>query len=286
MKNGSTTHMPAIFFGHGTPMNALADNVYTRAWQRMGRQVVAQFGKPRAIVVISAHWYTRGTYVTQSLKPPTIHDFGAFSDALFQIQYPAPGHPELAQRIVRLLEPSQTYVTDQWGLDHGAWSVLLKAFPDADIPVVQLSMDGMATPRMHFELGRRLSELRDENVLIVGSGNVVHNLSAVVRRPGVTPFDWAQRFHDHVRSSIESGQPDALIDHASFGRDARMSIPTPDHYLPLLYVLGARDEIDDVSFDTSWIEFGSLSMMSVAFGMKLDETPTPAADADSIGNSA
>ena len=257
-------------------MNVLADNIYTQSWQRIGAQVMAEFGKPRAIVLISAHWYTRGTAVCDAAQPETIHDFGAFPQALFDIQYPAPGDPVLAKRIVEMLAPFNAVPSKQWGLDHGAWSVLVKAFPEADIPVLQLSVNGLADGATHFEIGRKLASLRDEGVLILASGNIVHNLGAVIRRPNVPGFEWAQRFHDAVKEAIVTDRPKVLMDYALLGRDAMMSVPTPDHYWPLLYAMGARLPDDVISFDTDLLEYGSLSMLSVACGMAI-RAPAPVA---------
>lgn len=250
-------------------MNVLADNIYTQSWQRIGAQIIVEFGKPRAIVMISAHWYTRGTAVCDAAQPETIHDFGAFPQALFDIQYPASGDPVLAQKVVELLAPFNAVPSKQWGLDHGAWSVLVKAFPDADIPVVQISVNGLADGATHFGIGQKLAQLRDDGVLILASGNIVHNLGAVIRRPNVPPFEWAERFHDMVKDAIVRDRPKVLIDYTMLGRDAEMSVPTPDHYWPLLYAIGARLPEDVISFDTDHLEFGSLSMLSVACGMDL-----------------
>ncbi|HWW26645.1 MAG TPA: 4,5-DOPA dioxygenase extradiol [Caulobacter sp.] len=256
------SRMPVIFFGHGSPMIALETNDTTKTWRAMG----AAIGKPKAILCISAHWLTQGVAVTAMAAPRTIHDFGAsFPKALFDVQYPAPGSPELAARVRNLLAP-QPVVLDQqaWGLDHGTWSVLSKVYPDADVPVVQLSMDAARPPEWHFELARRLAPLRDEGVLIVGTGNIVHNLPAMnwgERR--CAPYDWSQRFNDYVKQAIVDDAPGRAVDFASQGADAVRSVPTPDHYWPLLYVLGARLPGDVASFAPDHIEHGSLSMTSV-----------------------
>jgi 4,5-DOPA dioxygenase extradiol len=253
--------LPAIFFGHGSPMIALETNDTTRTWAAMAEAI----GKPKGIVCISAHWLTRGTAVTAMPRPRTIHDFGAFPQALFDVQYPAPGDPALAARVRDLLNPTPV-VLDQkdWGFDHGTWSVLVKAYPKADVPVVQLSIDATQPPAWHFELGRRLAPLRDEGVLIMGTGNIVHNLPAMNwGARDCPPFDWAARFNDHIRQAIIDDAPERVIDYEAMGHDAALSVPTPDHYWPLLYVMGARLPGDRPVFSPDHIEHGSLSMTSV-----------------------
>ncbi|MGH8446867.1 MAG: 4,5-DOPA dioxygenase extradiol [Solimonas sp.] len=254
--------MPAIFFGHGSPMIALETNATTAAWQRIG----AGFARPKAIVCVSAHWCTRGTAVTAMPQPRTIHDFGAFPQALFDVQYPAPGSPELAARVQALLAPLPVALDERsWGFDHGTWSVLCKVYPDADVPVVQLSMDISQPPTVHYEIGRRLAPLRDEGVLIVGTGNVVHNLGLMNWDPATPPYDWAQRFHDYVRDALADDAPQRLVDYRERGRDAQLSVPSPDHYWPLLYAAGARRSGDRARFEVERVEHGSLSMLSVVF---------------------
>jgi 4,5-DOPA dioxygenase extradiol len=251
--------MPAVFFGHGSPMIALETNDTTRAWAATAEAI----GKPKAILCISAHWLTRGVAVTAMAQPKTIHDFGAsFPKALFDVQYPAPGSPELAARVRDLLSPLPVALDEsQWGLDHGTWSVLRKAYPNADVPVVQLSMDASKPPSWHYEMGRKLRPLRDEGVLIVGTGNIVHNLGAMNwgERYAV-PFDWAERFNAAIKAAVASDQPQGAVDYADLGKDAALSVPNPDHYWPLLYVLGARDPGDQAVFGPDHIEHGSLSM--------------------------
>jgi len=255
--------MPAIFFGHGNPMNALTQNAYTRAWNKIG----AELPRPKAILCVSAHWYAPFTALTGMLSPRTIHDFGGFPRELFEFSYPAPGDPALAMRVRELLEPIDAGIDQQWGLDHGTWSVLAHVFPDAGVPVVQLSIDETKPPEFHFEAGKMLAQLRDENVLVIGSGNVVHNLHAYAwgRHPA-EPFDWAVRFDARVRELLSSGDMMPLVDYESLGRDALLSAPTPDHYLPLLYIAGMRRDGDDVSFPVTGMDGGSISMLSVRFG--------------------
>ncbi|MGP1676717.1 MAG: 4,5-DOPA dioxygenase extradiol [Burkholderiales bacterium] len=255
--------MPIIFFGHGSPMNTLARNQYTEAWRKLGATVP----KPKAILAISAHWFTCGTAVTAMTSPKTIHDFGGFPQALFDIQYPAPGDPGLAARVRDLLAPVAVQLDESWGLDHGTWSVLAHAFPDAGIPVVQLSMDGTKPARFHYELGRQLAPLREEGVLIVGSGNVVHNLMLMQRGAGMPAYDWAQRFNGKVRAALASADHQTLIDFEHLGEDARLSVPTPEHYLPLLYIAALQAEGETMAFIMDGYEAGSLGMLTAAAGM-------------------
>ena len=255
--------MPAIFFGHGNPMNALADNAFTRAWRSIG----AEIGAPKAVVAISAHWYAPFTAVTAMVTPRTIHDFGGFPRELFEFAYPAPGSPAVAARVAELLPDVDVGLDRQWGLDHGTWSVLAHVFPDANVPVVQLSIDETQPPEFHFQIGKQLAPLRDEGVLVIGSGNVVHNLHAYAwgRHPA-EPFDWALRFEERVRQLLSADDNLPLVDYESLGRDALLSVPTPDHYLPLLYIAGMRDAGEAVSFPVAGIDGGSVSMLSVRFG--------------------
>ena len=255
--------MPVIFFGHGSPMNTLAHNQYTQAWRRLGESVP----KPKAILAVSAHWYTRGTAVTAMASLPTIHDFGGFPQALFDVQYPAPGDPNLAARVRDLLAPVEVHLDHSWGLDHGTWSVLVHAFPDAAIPVVQLSMDATRDTQFHYELGKRLAPLRDESILVIGSGNVVHNLRLMKRQEDAPPFDWAIRFNDKVRTYLASRNHEALIDFSRLGDDARLSVPTPEHYLPLVYVAALQSEGESMSLVVDGVENGSLGMLTAVAGV-------------------
>lgn len=256
--------MPALFFGHGNPMNAIEENAYTESWAAIGKRLP----KPKAILAISAHWYLPATLVTAMEKPRTIHDFGGFPRPLYEVEYPAPGSPELASRIQELAGDVAAVQRDQrsWGLDHGTWSVLCRVYPEADIPVVQLSIDETQEPAFHFELGRQLVPLRDEGVLVIGSGNLVHNLHTYAwgRHP-VEPFDWAVRFEKRARELLTAADFEPLIDYESLGNDALLSVPTPDHYLPLLYVLGLHRDSDRVSFPVEGVDGGSISMLSVEF---------------------
>ncbi|MCX7220858.1 4,5-DOPA dioxygenase extradiol [Undibacterium sp.] len=255
--------MPVLFIGHGSPMNALEDNAYTRAWESLGQTLP----RPKAILAISAHWLTNGTALTAMSKPKTIHDFGGFPQALFDMRYPAPGDPVLAARIAELLTPftdAPVQLDHDWGLDHGSWSVLAKIYPDASIPVLQMSLDMTLSPHAHFALGQRLAVLRDEGVLIIASGNVVHNLRRLDMRS--TGYDWAHRFNDAIREAILAGQFEQVIDYSAFGPDAALAVPTSEHFLPLLYVLGARIEAEPIQIFCDQIELGSISMLSLMLG--------------------
>ena len=257
------TVMPAIFFGHGNPMNAVTANGYTESWRRIG----AETPRPKAVLSISAHWYVPGTGVTVATAPRTIHDFGGFPDELYRVQYPAPGDPALARRVQDLLAPLEVNSDTDWGLDHGTWSVLAHVYPQADVPVVQLSIDESRPAAFHFEIGRRLAPLRADGVLIVGSGNLVHNLRTYAwgRHPQ-DPYDWAIRFEDSARQLIRAGDHKPLIAYDTLGPDAVLSIPTPDHYLPLLYVLGAAQQGEPITFPVEGVDGGSISMLAVQVG--------------------
>ena len=255
--------MPVIFFGHGNPMNAVRENDYTRGWAKIG----VSLSRPNAILSVSAHWYSSATAVTVSEKPRTIHDFGGFPRELYEIEYPAPGNPGLASRVQELLAPTSVALDEGWGLDHGTWSVLCHVFPQADVPVVQLSINETQPPKFHYELGKRLAPLRDEGVLIIGSGNLIHNLHTYAwGREAVEPFDWAIRFEQQARQFLLEGNDAPLVAYETLGRDAHLSAPTPDHYLPLLYVIGARDDDDHVTFPVEGIDGGSVSMLMVKIG--------------------
>jgi 4,5-DOPA dioxygenase extradiol len=255
--------LPAIFFGHGNPMNAIQRNHYTEAWSAIG----AALPRPRAVLAISAHWYVPETGITVTTAPRTIHDFGGFPRELFEVRYPAPGDPELARRVQQLLEPLPVRLDTTWGLDHGTWSVLCHVYPRADVPVVQLSIDETREAAFHYDLAKRLAPLRDEGVLVVGSGNLVHNLHAYAwGRHTVDPFDWAVRFEQSARQMLLAGEHRPLVEYEKLGRDALLSIPTPDHYLPLLYVLATRQEGEEVTFPVEGVDGGSISMLSVRVG--------------------
>lgn len=255
--------MPAIFFGHGSPLNALQVNDWTRAWAALGKSLPT----PRAVICVSAHWYRVGTAVTAMAAPATIHDFGGFPRELYEVSYPAPGDPALASRVAALLLPTAVELDHEWGLDHGTWSVLRHVFPRADVPVIQLSIDARQPPAFHFELGRKLAPLRDAGILVMGSGNIVHNLRVYSwRKYEVGALDWALRFEQEVRRLLESGNDVPLIDYESLGADAALAVPTPDHYLPFLYVLGQRTPGEPVRFPVEGIDGGSISMLTARIG--------------------
>jgi 4,5-DOPA dioxygenase extradiol len=259
----SPMRMPAIFFGHGNPMNALQTNRWTEGWRALGEAMP----RPRAIVCVSAHWYLPGTLVTTMPQPRTIHDFGGFPRPLYAVRYPAPGDPELFPRLRELLAPVEAGGDTEWGLDHGTWSVLVHVFPDADIPVVQLSIDETQPAQFHYELGQRLAPLREEGVLVMGSGNLVHNLHTYAwGKHDPEPFDWAVRFEEMARDQITRREHSPLIGYEALGRDAQLSAPTPDHYLPLLYILGTQQQDDAVSFPVEGIDGGSISMLTIQIG--------------------
>jgi 4,5-DOPA dioxygenase extradiol len=258
-----TALMPAVFFGHGNPMNALSKNGYTDGWSSIGKSIP----RPKAVVAVSAHWYITACAVTANLVPRTIHDFGGFPRELYQVQYPAPGSIELARRVKDVLAPVPVDLDESWGLDHGTWSVLRHVFPEADIPVVQLSIDERQSPPFHYEMGKQLSRLREEGILVIGSGNIVHNLHAYAwGRREVEPFDWAVRFENHVRALLIKGDDAQGVAYEKLGRDAMLCVPTPDHYLPLLYVLGLRKEDEQISFPVQGVDGGSVSMLAVQIG--------------------
>ncbi|WP_067706179.1 MULTISPECIES: 4,5-DOPA dioxygenase extradiol [unclassified Erwinia] len=260
----SQSRMPALFLGHGSPMNVLEENIYTETWRRLGETLP----RPRAIIAVSAHWYTRGTAVTAMETPRTIHDFGGFPQALFDTRYPAPGSPQLAQQIAEALSPVNVQMDREWGLDHGAWGVLIKMYPNADIPVVQLSVDGTQPPAFHFELGRKLAALREQGVMIVASGNVVHNLRMARWQGEAEAYPWATSFDAYVRENVAWEGAAAAHPLVNFMQHegAALSNPTPEHYLPLLYVLGSRTPNEAVSIPVEGVVMGSLSMLSVQVG--------------------
>ncbi|MFN8706331.1 MAG: 4,5-DOPA dioxygenase extradiol [Planctomyces sp.] len=251
--------MPAFFIGHGSPMNAIEDNVFIRGW----RDAMKEIPVPRAILCVSAHWLTRGTWVTAANVPRTIHDFRGFPRQLSEAQYPAPGSPKIAQSISESVSDVRIGLDQTWGLDHGAWSVLMPVFPKADIPVLELSIDERQPPGWHYELGRMLVGLRRRGVLIIGSGNIVHNLGMLNPRMPETGFDWADAFDDKLKSLIRKHDHRSLIEYTALGREAKLSVPTPDHFYPLLYTLGLQTRTDTVSIFNDQSVMGSISMTSV-----------------------
>jgi len=254
------TRMPAVFLGHGNPMNTLEHNVYTDAWHELGQSLP----RPRAVLAVSAHWYTRGVGVTAMAQPRTIHDFSGFPPELFAVEYPAPGDPQLAADVAGLLGTELAGLDDSWGLDHGTWSVLAHVYPDADVPVVQLSLDGTRDPDWHWDLASLLAPLRDDGVLVLGSGNIVHNLGRIAWGSN-QPADWNVRFDEHVRDALDANDRHALthyLDHP----DGKLACPTPEHYLPALYVAALRQVGEPVSTVVSGYDVGSLSMRSFQVG--------------------
>jgi len=250
----NTSKMPIVFFGHGSPTNVLEDNVATQSWKLIADSIE----RPKAILCISAHWCTHGTAVTAMQRPRTIHDFGR--------SLPAPGDPALAGRVAELLQPASVQMDQSWGLDHGAWAVFSKAWPNADIPIVELSIDMSQSDQWHYDIGKRLKPLRDEGILIAGSGDIVHNLGVMDWNEASLPYDWATRFNDYIKNCIVEDNPQGVLDYQARGMDAKQSVPTKDHFWPLLYVLGARDEGDKVRFVSDFIQYKSLSMTSIVFG--------------------
>jgi len=254
--------MPALFMGHGSPMNALEGNEFTLGWQSLTKNLP----KPKAILCVSAHWETRGTYVTAMEKPKTIHDFGGFPPELHAVQYPAPGSPELAKQAAGLIKKTEVGLDYEWGFDHGSWSVVKRMYPNADIPMIQLSLDHYKDPRWHYELARELGELRKKGILIIGSGNMVHNLRMLNWQNPGDKYDWAEEANTTFKSLIEKGDHQPLINYTALGKPAALAIPTPEHYLPLLYVLGLKEEKDSVRFFNDKTVMGSIAMTSVQIG--------------------
>lgn len=255
--------MPAIFFGHGNPINAIRSNDWTGGWRALGDAMP----RPSAVLTVSAHWYIEETVVTAMDTPRTIHDFGGFPAALYECRYPAPGDRDLAVRIRELLAPDAVRLDHDWGLDHGTWSVLCHVYPGADVPVIQLSIDETRPADWHYEMAGRLRPLRDEGVLIAGSGNLVHNLHAYGwGRHVPAPYDWAERFESRVRELLLAGEHRPLIHYEEMGPDATLAVPTPEHYLPLLYVIAQQRADESITFPVSGIDGGSVSMLSVKVG--------------------
>lgn len=256
---------PVLFIGHGSPMNGIEDNEFSRTWAKMGQKIA----RPKAVLVISAHWLTRGTHITAMEEPKTIHDFGGFPQALFDVQYPAKGSPELAEATSKLITSTNVGLDHDWGLDHGTWTVVRHMYPDADIPVLQLSIDYGRPPQYHYELAKEIASLRKKGVLIIGSGNMVHNLRMVDWKKLNEPnygFDWAIEMNDVFKEKILDGNHKALIDYENLNKAAKLAIPTPDHYYPLLYNLGLQDNNDTISFFNDRLVGGSLNMTSVKIG--------------------
>lgn len=253
----SDRKMPVLFVGHGSPMNAIEDNEFSKAWAQVGKTLP----RPNAILCISAHWETAGTLVTGMEHPKTIHDFGGFPPELYAMQYAAPGSPDLARLAQETVQKTRVRLDQSWGLDHGTWSVLCRMFPQADIPVIQLSLDRTQAPDFHYLLGKELHALRHKGVLIVGSGNIVHNLRVITFQPKA--YDWAIEFDETVKHLIVSGDHDSIRNYQQLGQAARLAVPTNEHYLPLLYILALQDSQEQVHFFADRVTLGSISMRSL-----------------------
>ena len=258
------TLMPVLFVGHGSPMNGIEDNAFSQYWKKLATEIA----KPKAILCISAHWLTRGTFITASEKPTTIHDFGGFPPALFAVEYPAPGNAQLAKETAEIITKTTVGLDNDWGMDHGTWTILRHMYPQADIPVLQLSIDYYQSAQYHFELAQQLVSLRKKGVLILGSGNMVHNLGMVAwdKINESYGFDWALEINEVFKKKISENDFNALINYQTLHQAWSKAIPTPDHYLPLIYTLGLKNEKDPVSFFNDQAMAGSLTMTSVRFG--------------------
>jgi 4,5-DOPA dioxygenase extradiol len=257
----NTDKMPVLFLGHGSPMNAIEENEFVAGF----RNVAKEIARPQAILVVSAHWETRGTFVTAMEKPATIHDFGGFPKELFQVQYPAPGSPELAKQTRDTVKKTEVHLDEKWGLDHGAWSVVKHLYPNADVPVVQLSLNYYQTPQYHYELARELASLREKGVLIIGSGNMVHNLGMVSwpHLDKIFAYDWALEASDKMKKFILDDNHRELTNYTSHGRAYSLAVPSPEHYLPLLYTLALKGKTDTVTLFNDKPVAGALTMTSV-----------------------
>ena len=257
--------MPVLFIGHGSPMNGIEDTAFSRRWSQMAKEIPT----PKAVLVVSAHWFTKGTKITAMDFPKTIHDFGGFPQELFDVQYPAPGNPVLAKETADLLHSAHVEFDHDWGLDHGAWTIIRHMYPEANIPVLQLSIDYTKGPQYHYDLAKELNALRKKGVLIIGSGNMVHNLRMVAWDRLNDPeyaYDWTIQMNNKFKELIQAGDHKPLINYSSLGKEAMLAIPTPEHYLPLMYTLGLKSSKDDVSFFNDKAVGGSLTMTSVKIG--------------------
>lgn len=257
----SSELMPVLFVGHGNPMYAIQDNPFSRKWAELGKQL----SRPQAVLCISAHWLSNGTLVHIGQKPPTIHDFGGFPKELFDVQYPAPGAPEVAREVQETVRSVKIKEDTEWGLDHGTWSVLKHMYPEANVPVFQMSIDYGKSPEYHFQLGKELAALRRKGVLIISSGNIVHNLGLVSWNDPGKKYDWALEFDELVKNQILKDEPDPLIHYQKNKQLASLAHPTNDHYLPLMYTLGLRNRKDKVNFFNESMDMGSISMRGVLF---------------------
>jgi len=263
--SNNTGRMPVLFVGHGSPMYVIEENEFTETWKKLGETIP----KPKSIICISAHWETRGTHVTAMQTPPTIHDFGGFPSELYEIQYPAPGNPELAKEAIKAITGTQVQADEKWGLDHGTWSFIRRMYPKAEIPVIQMSLDYNKSPKEHYELAKELASFRDKGVLIIGSGNIVHNLRKVAwDKPDYEEygFDWALEANEILKKLIVADDHKKLINYDLLGREVQMAVPTPDHYLPLLYALALKNGNEELSLFNDKAVMGSLTMTSLKIG--------------------
>ena len=261
----NTPRMPVLFVGHGSPMNAIEENEFVEGWRNLGKTIP----RPKAILCVSAHWETKGTFVTAVPKPQTIHDFGGFPRALYDVQYPASGSPELARETKQVITKTVLGLDEKWGLDHGAWSVIRRMYPEAGVPVIEMSLDYSQGPQYHYDLAKELASHRNKGVLIIGSGNMVHNLRMVAWDKMNEPefgFDWAIQANDTFKRLIMSGNHKELINYTSLGKEVQLAVPGPDHYLPLLYALALKEKNEAVSFFNDKAVMGSLTMTSVKIG--------------------
>ena len=263
--SNNTGRMPVLFVGHGSPMYVIEENEFTETWKKLGETIP----KPKSIICISAHWETRGTHVTAMQTPQTIHDFGGFPSELYEIQYPAPGNPELAKEAIKAITGTQVQADEKWGLDHGTWSFIRRMYPKAEIPVIQMSLDYNKSPKEHYELAKELASFRDKGVLIIGSGNIVHNLRKVAwDKPDYEEygFDWVLEANEILKKLIVADDHKKLINYDLLGREVQMAVPTPDHYLPLLYALALKNGNEELSFFNDKAVMGSLTMTSLKIG--------------------
>ncbi len=261
----NTDKMPVLFIGHGSPMNGIENNEFSNQWKKLGQSLPL----PKAIVVVSAHWLTKGTFITAMNNPKTIHDFGGFPKELYDVQYNAPGSPELAQETKNMIKSVNAELDHDWGLDHGAWTVTRRMYPDANIPVLQISIDINRPASFHYQLGKELASLRTKGVLIIGSGNMVHNLGKIawdkIDEVGFG-YDWALEMHQLFKSKIKDNNHQALINYTSLSKSALLAVPTPDHYFPLMYILGLQQKNENAEFFNDKLVAGSINMTSVKFG--------------------
>ena len=254
--------MPVLFVGHGSPMNGIEDNDFSRRWSQIGTELPV----PNAILCISAHWFTRGTFITAMERPQTIHDFYGFPQELFDVHYPAPGDPILAKETSSLIKTTPVGLDHEWGLDHGCWTVVQRMYPDANIPVLQLSIDGTKLPEWHYDLAKEISSLRSKGILIIGSGNIIHNLRMIDWNNPDSGFDWANEMNENIKRLIIHEEHKKILNYPELGPAAMLSIPTPEHYLPLLYVLGLKEKNENISLFNDRLLMGSVSMTSVKVG--------------------